>query len=78
MVKGRKESDETGIGNRFHRGLTMFNIKETLDNFRRILVISKKPNREEFIQTAKICAAGIGFIGAIGFIMFIVSIMVIG
>lgn len=56
----------------------MFNIKETLDNFRRILVISKKPNREEFIQTAKICAAGIGFIGAIGFIMFIVSIMVIG
>lgn len=53
-------------------------IKDTLDNFRRIIVIAKKPSREEFIQTAKICAAGIGFIGVIGFAMFVISILVIG
>ena len=56
----------------------MFSIKETLENFKRILVISKKPSREEFIQTAKICAAGIALIGGIGFVMFVISIVVIG
>jgi protein transport protein SEC61 subunit gamma-like protein len=54
------------------------NIRETLENFKRILIISKKPTREEFIQTAKICAIGIGFIGIVGFILFVVSVVVIG
>ena len=55
-----------------------FRIRETLDNFKRILVISKKPSREEFISTVKICAMGIGVIGFIGFVLFVVSVALIG
>lgn len=55
-----------------------FRIRETLDNFKRILVISKKPNKEEFISTVKICAMGIGVIGLIGFALFVISVAMIG
>ena len=46
-------------------------IKEKLGNYRRVLNIARKPNREEFTSTAKVSAAGIILIGMIGFVIFI-------
>jgi protein transport protein SEC61 subunit gamma-like protein len=53
-------------------------LKERLENYRRVLVISKKPNAEEFSHTAKITALGLALIGLIGFVFFILSILFIG
>ena len=47
------------------------NLREKLGNYRRVMMIARKPNREEFTSTAKISAAGIVVIGMIGFVIFI-------
>jgi protein transport protein SEC61 subunit gamma-like protein len=49
------------------------NIKETLRKYRRILQISRKPGKEEFLTSTKICALGIALIGVIGFIIFLIA-----
>ena len=56
----------------------MLKIKEKLDNYKRILQIAKKPSREEFMDTARICAIGVAIIGAIGFVLYMISILFIG
>ncbi len=43
--------------------------KETL----RVLRITKKPNREEFLTTVKVTGLGISVIGIIGFLIFLVK-----
>jgi len=53
-------------------------IKEILENYKRVLMIAKKPDKEEFILTAKICAIGIIGIGIIGFLIYLLSILFIG
>ena len=50
-------------------------IKETLENWRRVLQIARKPNRYEFTSTSKICAMGLLLIGAVGFVIFLASIV---
>jgi protein transport protein SEC61 subunit gamma and related proteins len=51
--------------------------KETTSQFikqcRRVLHVSKKPDREEFINVAKITGIGILIIGAIGFIISLIA-----
>ena len=44
-------------------------IKECL----RVLHITKKPNKEEYLTTMKVTGLGIGLIGALGFIIFLVK-----
>ncbi|MDI6798475.1 MAG: protein translocase SEC61 complex subunit gamma [Candidatus Aenigmarchaeota archaeon] len=51
-------------------------IKETLQNYKRVLSISKKPDREEFFSTARICLIGIGIIGIIGFLIYMIAILI--
>jgi protein transport protein SEC61 subunit gamma-like protein len=51
------------------------NLKDTIRNWKRVLQISRKPNKEEFMSTSKICALGLVLIGFIGFVIFIVSIV---
>lgn len=53
-------------------------IKENLHNYIRILKISKKADKDEFLDTLRICAIGISVVGAIGFIFYIVSFLVGG
>jgi protein transport protein SEC61 subunit gamma-like protein len=55
-----------------------FNIKEKLENYARVLKLTKRPTREEFIDTAKICGIGLVIVGLIGFILFLVSVLFIG
>jgi protein transport protein SEC61 subunit gamma and related proteins len=51
--------------------------KESVASFikqcQRVLKVSKKPDREEFVNVAKVTGIGIIIIGAIGFIISIVA-----
>ena len=52
------------------------NVKSTLENYRRVLILAKKPTMKEFKETAKVCAIGIAIIGLFGFTFYILSILV--
>jgi len=54
------------------------NLREKLENYRRVLTISRKPDAEEFKFVAKICAIGTGIVGIVGFIMYLLSVLLIG
>jgi protein translocase SEC61 complex gamma subunit len=54
------------------------NLKEKLENARRILSITKKPSLEDLKYSARICALGIALVGLIGFIVYMLSILFIG
>ena len=49
-------------------------LKNRLQNYRRVLTIAEKPTFEEFKKTARICALGIIGIGFIGFIIYIIAL----
>jgi len=40
---------------------------------RRVLTVTKKPNKEEFLTIVKISGAGILIIGAIGFVLHMIK-----
>ena len=44
-------------------------IIQTLKQYRRVLYISRRPDREEFLNVAKITGIGIIIVGVIGFIV---------
>ncbi len=46
-------------------------ITNALKEYRRVLKITRKPDREEFSMAAKVTGAGIIFIGAIGFLIYV-------
>jgi len=50
-------------------------IKEALSSYKRVLIIARKPDKEELVRTAKICLIGMGLIGLIGFIIYSFSIL---
>jgi len=54
------------------------NIKEKLRQYRRTIEVSRKPDKEEFIKGAKITGAGILLIGFIGFVIFLMYVLLIG
>jgi protein transport protein SEC61 subunit gamma-like protein len=53
-------------------------IKEKLENYIRVLRVAKRPDKEEFITTTKVCAIGTIIIGIIGFLLYIISVVLIG
>ncbi|MCK4714603.1 MAG: protein translocase SEC61 complex subunit gamma [Candidatus Aenigmarchaeota archaeon] len=46
-------------------------IKSKLLEWKRILQIARKPDRDEFFLSSKICTLGIVVIGIIGFLMYL-------
>lgn len=56
--------------------------KESMANFikqcQRVLKVSKKPDREEYINVAKVTGIGIILIGVIGFIISIIGQIIQG
>lgn len=54
------------------------NIKEILQNYMRILSIAKKADKEELIDTVRICGIGVGIVGTIGFVFYLISNLVGG
>lgn len=47
--------------------------KKKLNEYKRVLKISTKPDREEFEMSAKITGAGIVIVGIIGFIFYLAA-----
>lgn len=52
------------------------NVKDTLENYRRVLILAKKPTVKEFNETARICAVGMIIIGLFGFTFYLISVLV--
>ncbi len=50
-------------------------IKELIERIRRVLLVSSKPDKNEFRQSAKITGIGIALIGVIGFIIFLIVML---
>lgn len=46
-------------------------LKENIRKYRRVLQIARKPGKEEFLSSTKICALGIALIGFVGFMIFL-------
>lgn len=53
----------------------MINIKETLQNYKRVLTIASKPSREELLDVSRICAIGMVVIGTLGFILYVIGVI---
>jgi len=51
-------------------------IKETLENYRRVLIVARKPTLDEFKTAAKICAIGLVLIGGVGFVVYLIAVLV--
>jgi protein transport protein SEC61 subunit gamma-like protein len=47
------------------------NVVQTLKSYLRVLKLSKKPSREEFLMIAKVAGAGILVIGLVGFLIYV-------
>ena len=56
----------------------LLGLGETLRSYRRVLALTKKADRTEFKDIARICAIGTLIIGIIGFAMYLISILFIG
>lgn len=51
--------------------MALSNIRDTLKEYKRVLKITRKPDREEFEMSAKVTGAGILIVGAIGFVIYV-------
>lgn len=47
-------------------------MKQIIEKIRRVLLVSSKPDKDEFMQSFKITGIGIVLIGVIGFIIFLI------
>jgi len=46
-------------------------MRQILEKMRRVLLVSSKPDKDEFIQSIKVTGLGILIIGIIGFVIFL-------
>ena len=53
----------------------MINIKAKIKEYIRIMQIARKPGKDEFVISAKVCALGMIVVGLIGFLIFITFIL---
>lgn len=53
-------------------------LKEKLENYKRVLMIAKKPTPDEFKLLVKVCGLGILAVGLIGFTIYALSVLFIG
>jgi len=47
-------------------------VKQIIEKIRRVLLVSSKPDKDEFMQSFKITGIGLLLIGVIGFIIFLI------
>jgi protein translocase SEC61 complex gamma subunit len=50
-------------------------IRSTIRRYARVLQIARKPGKDEFTSSSKICALGIAVIGFVGFVIFLAFIL---
>lgn len=51
--------------------MKMPDFKAKLLEWKRILQVARKPGKDEFLSSTKICILGIAVIGAVGFAIFL-------
>ncbi|MBI4153144.1 protein translocase SEC61 complex subunit gamma [Candidatus Woesearchaeota archaeon] len=54
-----------------------FQLKKFGRECRRVMKVTQKPNREEFLTIAKVSALGMGIIGLIGFVLSMVQQLIL-
>lgn len=59
----------------FEQKVTAESVGQVIRSYLRILKLTKKPSREEFLTIAKVAGAGILAVGAIGFIIYVLLTM---
>ena len=47
-------------------------IKSLIERIKRVLLVSSKPDKDEFKQSARITGIGLVIIGVIGFVIFLI------
>ncbi|WP_407414211.1 protein translocase SEC61 complex subunit gamma [Methanobrevibacter sp.] len=56
------------------------NVQENIDKFikdsKRVLKVSRKPDKEEYFELAKISALGVLVVGAIGFVIVLIGSLI--
>ena len=55
---------------------TLGNITGWLKQYWRILQLTRKPSNEEFFTISKVAGAGILLIGAIGFVIYLIMVLI--
>lgn len=50
--------------------------KETLEGYRRVIAVSRKPDKEEFLSTARITVLGIFVVGVTGFVIYLIYYLI--
>ncbi len=55
---------------------TLSNLKGKPAQYKRVISIARKPEKEEFISSVKITGTGMALIGVIGFIIFLLYFLV--
>ncbi len=53
-------------------------VVERIHAWKRVLQVARKPNMDEFKKISKMCGLGIGIIGIIGSITYMISVLFIG
>ncbi len=53
-------------------------MRKFLQNSKRVLQVAKKPDKDEYMQVAKVTGLGILLVGFVGFVIMIVSYVVQG
>lgn len=56
--------------------ISVDNISNTIKQYIRILQLTRKPSNEEFMTISKVAGAGILIIGIIGFLIYLVMVLV--
>jgi len=65
--KPQANVDKPSLGNK---------LKSKILGYRRVLEVARKPDKEEFTASAKITALGMGVLGLIGFVIYLVYIFI--
>ena len=53
----------------------IMDLKAGLRKYARVLQIARKPGKDEFFSSSKICALGLAVIGFVGFAIFLAFIL---
>lgn len=52
-----------------------FNLRETVQKYKRVLILAKKPTMEELKRISRICFIGFFLMGSVSFVFYMVSII---
>lgn len=55
----------------------LIKIKNSLENYKRVLIVAKKPSKEDLKEIIKISLTILGIVGLLGFIFYTISILFI-